>query len=687
MSRLVRRLALALIALIALAVPLVAGAQDRGGCQLLTASNGIYTIYAWDDHDQAFCDVGAYGVLTGPDHPAGPDLDLLQEGELPDTSFNTVHSYTTNSSYVLSDGSTFPIAARGGLLTSLSGIGEATLVDEQTIEISYDLNDLDLPDDFIITLTLQVTGTTIEDSEVQVLTEVLEPDIDEASRGNGGAYIGIRYLWDHAVNTFQGLDAGPVFAGLPALDFYLSEVSLQDGDLPDEYWMLPDLGNGEYFTIASGLVDPAGSSTPPYRIDYVCAPAAAAADFIYDLEGLFLVGEDTDCSPDPTGDAAVAYYWGQPPPDATRGTDTIFLEPGESFTAGASLSSFFGEASDPTLCLTLELDATQVAAQALGIPGLQNNDVACSETAIDSDAEPTLSRGNGPDPFELLFDGSDVGITRTIIDGLDIQEELSLPAVQRGEPSEEPSDILLSFSVAHSIPPIGLVLQADIVRFVAEQNGPDTAGQFERFFDGSDIGLESAGEDIDAFVFKPYSFAERGKVALLGDLFFSTKGNLNIPGLQARDEDIVVCWGYGFELQATGDIESSCEEIELFFDGSEAGLANASEDVDAFAFLIPSITAARGNGFYPDIYLSTRGNFNVNDVTGRNEDVFRCTPALEDMAGRGIPLPISNCENVEVVFDGSQFGLGTNNVFSIDLLAPPISDPCSARGECLARQE
>jgi hypothetical protein len=326
-----------------------------------------------------------------------------------------------------------------------------------------------------------------------------------------------------------------------------------------------------------------------------------------------------------------------------------------------------------TPCLSLELDATQTSGN-LGIAGLQNNDVVCGEGVLEEPDIKPAARGD-EDPFELFFDGSDVGITRTIIDGMDILEPLP-PTGDRGQ-DEQPADILFSFNQAHSLPPIGLVLQSDIVRFRAGANGSDTAGQFERFFDGSDVGLAAAGEDIDAFVFERYAFgAERStEEQAIGDLYFSTSGNLNIPGISASDEDIVYCWGYRVTPQPGGDIASSCELMGLWFDGSEAGLDNASEDVDAFAM---GPHRSRGDLINRDLYLSTRGNFSIEGVNGRNEDVLACYP---DFQG----LPIGGCDTVHIAFDGSDYGLRSNNVYSIDVLqAPP--ETCGSRGVlCAAR--
>jgi hypothetical protein len=88
----------------------------------------------------------------------------------------------------------------------------------------------------------------------------------------------------------------------------------------------------------------------------------------------------------------------------------------------------------------------------------------------------------------------------------------------------------------------------------------------------------------------------------------------------------------------------------LYFDGSDVGLAsNDNEDVDAAA------VDAIGK-----IYLSTIGGFTVTGRSGADEDVFVFTPASLGDTTAGSYSPA-------LFFDGSAFGLGTNDVNAIDL--------------------
>ena len=88
----------------------------------------------------------------------------------------------------------------------------------------------------------------------------------------------------------------------------------------------------------------------------------------------------------------------------------------------------------------------------------------------------------------------------------------------------------------------------------------------------------------------------------------------------------------------------------LSFDGSDVGLGDAPEDVDAAA------VDASGR-----IYLSTLDAFVVPGVTGQDEDVFVFTPTTLD------PPTTGGSYAPELFFDGSSFGLGATDVSAIDL--------------------
>lgn len=91
----------------------------------------------------------------------------------------------------------------------------------------------------------------------------------------------------------------------------------------------------------------------------------------------------------------------------------------------------------------------------------------------------------GAQKWIMLFDGSDVGITKNVTNlG-------SYWAWQRGS-------LLLSLAADLNVPGAGLVTPWDVIEFTG-QFGPATSGTFSMYLDGSAWGLTTAGEKIDAF--------------------------------------------------------------------------------------------------------------------------------------------------------------------------------------------
>jgi endonuclease/exonuclease/phosphatase family metal-dependent hydrolase len=186
--------------------------------------------------------------------------------------------------------------------------------------------------------------------------------------------------------------------------------------------------------------------------------------------------------------------------------------------------------------------------------------------------------------FSLYFDGSDVGLGGFAIDGMAV-----LPT----------GEILLSFEIPGSVPGIsGTVDDSDIVLFHPESIGQETVGSFSLYFDGSDVGLSSDDEDIDAI-----------SLNAQGNLVLSTIGNASISGLTFGDEDL-------FVFASTSLGPSTAGSYSLLFRGGDQGLTTTGEDIDAVAF------DADGS-----FLLSTTGDASVSGFSGGDEDVFRFSPA------------------------------------------------------------
>jgi len=219
--------------------------------------------------------------------------------------------------------------------------------------------------------------------------------------------------------------------------------------------------------------------------------------------------------------------------------------------------------------------------------------------------------------WAMLFDGSDVGLA-----GLDLDAFYIVDA----------DTILMSFDIPATVGSLVALQPSDIVQFDAISLGPDTAGSFSMYFDGSDVGLDASYENIDA-------------IELLADgrLLISTTGSPVVPGVSGSDEDLLAFTWTG----APG--ENTSGTWEMYFDGSDVGLNASKEDVVG--------VAVAPNG---DIYLTTEGNFDVTVVLGKNEDVFVCTPTS---LGNVTACTFSPA----LYFVGSTWGLSGDSVDGINL--------------------
>jgi hypothetical protein len=195
----------------------------------------------------------------------------------------------------------------------------------------------------------------------------------------------------------------------------------------------------------------------------------------------------------------------------------------------------------------------------------------------------------------------------------------------------DPDTILITFMSPTTIG--GIQVDAwDVVQFDATSLGSDTAGTFSLYLDGSDVGLDTSSEALDGLTVLPD-----------GRVLISTTGSFSVPGVAGNDEDILA-----FTPTLLGNTTSGT--WEMYFDGSDVGLADSSsEDIDAIDVLLSG-----------DIYLSTLGDFAVDAVSGLNEDVFICTPlSLGD---------VTACNySPSLYFDGGVWGLDANDLDAISL--------------------
>ena len=146
-------------------------------------------------------------------------------------------------------------------------------------------------------------------------------------------------------------------------------------------------------------------------------------------------------------------------------------------------------------------------------------------------------------------------------------------------------------------------------------------GAISIYLDGSDVGLTTNGADIDAFT-----------ILNDGTILMSFQGTPTLSGLGTVDDSDII----RFIPTSLGDNTSGT--FTLYFDGSDVGLANNSEDIDALTILDDG-----------RILISTRGSVSVPGVSGNDEDLLAFTPNTLGSFTSG---------SWAMYFDGSDVGLG-----------------------------
>ena len=377
------------------------------------------------------------------------------------------------------------------------------------------------------------------------------------------------------------------------------------------------------------------------------AHAAGPVDVVVtnpDLQGDTLPDGYTYLAPDPAPTVS-----GVDPPDGLAVGGTPVTITGADFVAGATVT--FGGAAATTVSVddpgTITADTPAHAAGPVDVvvtnPDLQGDTLPDGYTYLAPASASTIlyfSLGsNGAvdglsvanedivafdgTSFTLHFDGSDVGLSGFTLDAFDVIG---------------PTEILMSFTGAGSVPGIsGTVDDSDLVQFTATGLGAETSGSFELYFDGSDVGLTSGSEDVDA-----------SRLLEDGRLLLSTRGSFGVSGVSGRDEDLLAFTPSSLGANMAGS-------WSLYFDGSDVGMSSSSEDINALGL--------DGDG---TIYLSTTGTLSVSGLSSADEDVVVFTPA-------SLGSSTSGSFSSAVFFDGSAYGLSSNDLFAIDIPTGPAN--------------
>lgn len=157
--------------------------------------------------------------------------------------------------------------------------------------------------------------------------------------------------------------------------------------------------------------------------------------------------------------------------------------------------------------------------------------------------------------WSIYFDGSDVGLSggKENIDSLSVLTD---------------GRLLVSTSGKATVP--GATAEdEDVLAFAPSSLGAATWGAWSIYFDGSDVGLATADEDVDAV------FVAQGSNN--PDLFISTRGNFAVAGNSGANEDV-----FAFRPNQLGSTTTGSFMPYMVLDGGNYGLSLL--DVDGFYF-------------------------------------------------------------------------------------------------------
>ena len=551
---------------------------------------------------------GASGAVTVVDTTT-PALSLsLADAAISESGGVTTGTVTRNSSgdaVELTIVSSDVTEAKVNTLTIAAGQTSGTF----TVTAQGD----DLVDgDQAVTISVDATGylgdsgsVTVTDDEVASLTiSIPSSDIDEGSSTTGTITRNTGTSGALVVNLASS-DAGEAAVS--------SSVTIPDGQ------------SSVAFTI-SGVADDFvdGSQTATITAAATGFESGTGSVTVLDVDSPTLTLEiaATEVAEDGSVTATVARNTG-------AGSDlTVTLASNDSGEAAVpqevvipsgALSASFNVAGQ----IDGEVDGTQTVIVTASVDGYVDGSDSIDVTDIDSEVNDLFyfSRKNNGSVAGVLFQNEDIvayngSEFRVFFDGTPWASGLTLDAFY----IQDDGGILMSYTGAGTITGTSLSFDdSDIVRF-----SPVTQ-TWSLYFDGSDVGFSSNGEDVDSIAFAPD-----------GRLVVSTSGSSSVNGVSSRDEDMIV-----FNQTSLG--ANTAGSFEMYFDGSDVGLStSSSEDVDAV-----SITS---DG---TIYMSTTGNFSVVGTSGRDEDAFVFDPISLGAGTSGTFRP-------ELYFDGSAYGFGND---------------------------
>ena len=383
-------------------------------------------------------------------------------------------------------------------------------------------------------------------------------------------YQSVLTLYDPSMQPLA-LSGPSRFVALPATGEYTLRVQPPVGETDDEYYLfITPLPAGEPNDTWQTATPATIGQTITAAHDYLCDddwyrfqgrkgdvfsfidPPVQFADspfaFLYDAGGNRLDGEVVLPADGTYYLKVLGDWWTDDDGDCLEGPHTFTL--GESLWISAPVDGLGGDAT------------------------IKRGDIVTRRTAAGK--------------WQLVFDASDVGITADVT---------AIERLPNGT-------ILMALGTAQNVPGLGKVMPQDIIRFVPTSLGSNTAGAFQWFLDGSDVGLTTTGEKIDAISYqRNVQYPLRISITGAGSVPRVSGGALAVA-----DEDIIT-----FVQTQWGANTAGAWRMNL--DGSTVpGLA--VEDINALSRvpMYPERTS-------PELMVLF-DSFRISGVSGGPKDVF-----------------------------------------------------------------
>lgn len=241
-------------------------------------TNGIYNVYVDDTGE----DIGTYSVSTGDNNPQ-PNENVLYEGADAQTSYLTVRDSTNPQNIIDYTSKNFnPNPPGQQNLDDYNPV--VTQMSPTMVNVTWNV---DSGIRFNLTQIISLTGTTVDDSRVNVFTFIR--NLDQVS----GVY-SIRYLWDVEISDNDG-----------------PEIATQSPDGPwltnEQTWTAPTFNS---WKATDNPTDPTltlwGSvvSGQPSRLMFADYSDSSDAPFDYTTNPAQQIADPYD-----NYDSAILYYW------------------------------------------------------------------------------------------------------------------------------------------------------------------------------------------------------------------------------------------------------------------------------------------------------------------------------------------------------------------------------------------